>query len=62
MELAEQHPRNEPEDPTAEPAAPERILTTEFLSNSITKIEGIMDQFTENDPNWERSTRQRDVF
>ena len=52
QELAEQHPQNEPEDPTAEPAAPEKILTTEFLSNSITKIEEIMDQFTENDPDW----------
>ena len=38
QELAQQHPQNEPDDLTAEPEAPERILTTEFLSNSITKI------------------------
>jgi hypothetical protein len=34
-------------------------LTTEFLSNTITAIKLIMDQFIDNDPDWEQSNKAK---
>lgn len=34
-------------------------LVNEFLSDSITKITAIMEHFTENDPDWKRSSQAK---
>ena len=56
--LAEQHSQYEPEYLHEEPSAPEGIFTTESRSNSITKIDENMEQFTENEPDRESSTKE----
>jgi hypothetical protein len=38
---------------------PVRELPTEFFSNSITTITQIVDQFTDNNPDYERSSKAR---
>jgi hypothetical protein len=57
-ELAERRIQSESEAFDAEEGTPVRDLTTEFLSNSIA-ITQIVDQFIENDPNWERSNNAK---
>lgn len=42
-----------------EEEASEKDLSTEFLSSSITTITKIMDQFVDNDPDWERNSKVR---
>jgi len=58
-ELAQQHIQSESEVSDAEEETPVRDLTTEFLSNTITAITQIMDQFIDNDPDWERSNQAK---
>jgi hypothetical protein len=58
-ELAEQRIQSESEAFVAEEEATVRDLTTEFLSNSITSIAQIMDQFIDNDPDWERINKAK---
>jgi hypothetical protein len=57
--LAKQRIQSESEAFGAEEETPLTDLTTEFLSNSITAIMQIMDQFIDNDPDWERSNKAR---
>ena len=52
-ELAEQHIQSEYTASDAEEETPMRELSTEFLINSITVIVQIMDQATDNDPDYE---------
>jgi hypothetical protein len=57
--LAEQRIQSESEAFDAEEGTPVRDLATGFLSNSITTITQIMDQFIDNDPDWERSNKAK---
>jgi hypothetical protein len=56
-ELGEQRVQSESETFDAEEGTPVRDLGTEFLGNSITAITQIMDQFIDNDADWERSSK-----
>jgi hypothetical protein len=58
-ELAEQRIQTESEAFDAEEETPVRDLTTEFLSNRITAIMQITDQFIDNDPDWKRSNKAK---
>jgi tRNA splicing endonuclease len=55
-ELAEQLIQSESEAFDAKEETLVRDLTTDFLSNSITTIMHNMDEFINNDPDWERSS------
>jgi hypothetical protein len=57
--LAEQCIQSESEAFDAEEETPVRDLITEFLSNSISAIMQIMDQFIDNDPYWERRNKAK---
>jgi ribosomal protein S13 len=57
--LAEQRIQSESEAFNAEERTSVRDLTTEFLSNSITAIMQIMDQFIDNDLDWQRSSKAK---
>ena len=52
-ELAEQHIQSEFTASDAEEVTPVRELSADFLTNSITMIMQIVDQFTDTDPNYQ---------
>jgi len=61
-ELAEQQNQSKYTDSDAEEETPARELSTEFLFNNITVIVQIMDQATDNDPDYEQKLWHGKVF